>query len=82
LVNLLKAFGTGLQGEESGELHVISRHGRKVGADCHPGKSFWPQALARVLRDMDINRDEFDRWARQGRKPRAPKPKKPPQQKN
>ncbi len=49
-------------------LLVTNHAGRRTGAHCHPGGVFWPEALARVLRDLDVPRDEFLDWYRSGRR--------------
>jgi hypothetical protein len=72
LVNLFKAFCHDLEGVGSSKLKGTNRLGHKVGAHCHPSHVFWPEALTRLLGDMEVSRDEFEKWVRKGRKPKAP----------
>ena len=68
LINLLKFFGIGLQGDGSPQLKVTNRSGKTVAVHCHPSQGFWPQALSRLLRDLEVSRDGFWRWSDGGRK--------------
>jgi hypothetical protein len=67
---LLKVHGTDLEGEGSPQLKVTNRSGKKVAVHCHPSQAFWPQALSRLLRDLEVSREEFWDWSEHGRKPR------------
>lgn len=69
-MNLLKFFGTDLRGDGSPQLMVTNRSGKKVAVHCHPSQGFWPQALSRLIRDLEISRDEFWSWSESGRKAR------------
>lgn len=69
-MNLLKFFATDLHGEGSPQLKVTNRSGKKVAVHCHPSQDFWPQALSRLIHDLEISRDEFWEWSNAGRKTR------------
>jgi hypothetical protein len=66
----LKFFATDLVGEGSPQLKATNRSGKKVAVHCHPSQGLWPQALSRLLRDLEITRDEFWEWSNNGRKAR------------
>lgn len=66
----MKYFGTDLNSEGSPQLKVTNRSGKSVAVHCHPSQGFWPQALSRLLRDLEISRDEFWGWWNGGRKAR------------
>ena len=67
---MLKFFGTDLEGEGSPQLKVTNRSGKKVAVHAHPSQGLWPQALGRLIRDLEITRDEFWEWSNAGRKAR------------
>lgn len=66
----MKFFGTDVEGEDSPQLKVTNRSGKKVAVHCHPSQGLWPQALSRLIRDLEITRDEFWAWSSAGRKAR------------
>ncbi|MBI2773602.1 MAG: hypothetical protein HYX56_03810 [Chloroflexi bacterium] len=66
----MKFFGSDLEGEDSPQLKVTNRSGKKVAVHCHPSQGLWPQALSRLIRDLEITRDEFWEWSNAGRKAR------------
>ena len=65
---MLKFFSRDLQGEGSPQLKVTNRSGKSVAVHCLPSQGFWPQALSRLIRDLEITRDEFWDWSNSGRK--------------
>jgi len=67
---LLKFFGSDLVGEGSPQLKVTNGSGKKVAVHCHPSQGIWPQALSRLIHDLEISRDEFWDWSERGRKAR------------
>lgn len=67
---MLKFFGTDLVGDGSPQIKVTNRSGKKVAVHCHPSQGLWPEALSRVLRDLEVTRDEFWSWSNAGRNPR------------
>lgn len=67
---MLKYFGTGLEGEGSPPLKVTNRSGKHVAVHCHPSQGLWPQALSRLIRDLEIAREEFWERSDNGRKAR------------
>ncbi len=69
-MNLLKSYRTDIEGEGSPQLKVTNRSGKMVAVHCHPSQGLWPQALSRVIRDLEITRDEFWEWSSAGRKVR------------
>lgn len=73
LVNLLKYFGTDVQGDGSPLLKATNRAGRTVGRHLHPNKKLFPEAVSATLREMEITRDEFWAWVKEGKSPR-PRP--------
>ena len=69
MVNLLRRFGTDVEGTGSPWLKCRNRSGKLVVVHCHPSKGLWHAAVMRKVKDLEISRREFDEWSRRGRKP-------------
>jgi predicted RNA binding protein YcfA (HicA-like mRNA interferase family) len=49
------------QGPGSHEIWLNPQTGRAVPIPCHRTKDIGPKLLARILRELEINRHDFDR---------------------
>ena len=68
VVNLLRRFGTHLEGAGSPWLKCQGRSGVVVIVHCRPSQGLFHAAVMRTVKRPGVSRKEFEEWLESGRK--------------
>jgi hypothetical protein len=55
-------------------MKIRNRAQKLVIVHCHPTKGVQHQTVMKILRDMEITREEFEAWLKGGKKAKARRP--------